>query len=134
MNLNTNIIFGQEPNNSSQISNSSSDSLTYTDNNIISDITFNTQLNLTWTIAIRLYWHIIIAGDFNAVPNSQLDKQSTTRKHHSCNPTNQCITLLQNNCLIDTYREINPYRQQFTWNRNTSASRLDQIWITTNPT
>jgi hypothetical protein len=53
MNLNTNIIFGQEPNNSSQISNSSSDSLTYTDNNIISDITFNTQLNLTWTIATR---------------------------------------------------------------------------------
>jgi hypothetical protein len=92
------------------------------------------KLQQTINEAIRLDWHIIIAGDFNAVPNSQLDKQSTTRKHHSCNPTNQCITLLQNNCLIDTYREINPYRRQFTWNRNTSASRLDQIWITTNPT
>jgi Endonuclease/Exonuclease/phosphatase family. len=44
------------------------------------------KLQQTINEAIHLDWHIIIAGDFNAVPNPQLDKQSTTRKHHSCNP------------------------------------------------
>ena len=66
MNLNTNIIFDQDSNTSSQISNTSSDSLTSIDNNQhihqtntsdnlfsnnnISDKSINTQLNLTWKI------------------------------------------------------------------------------------
>ena len=69
MNLNINIIFGQDLNTSLQISNTSLDSLTSIDNNqhthqintsdnlssnnIISDKSINTQLNLTWTIATR---------------------------------------------------------------------------------
>jgi exonuclease III len=74
---------------------------------------------------------LLIAGDFNAVTNPQLDKSQTNKstKHH-CRPTSDTIRYLSNNQFIDTFCEIHPTKKTFSWsNSRNNHSRIDQIWI-----
>jgi exonuclease III len=81
--------------------------------------------------AINKQWHIIIAGDFNAVSNPQLDKSQTnkTTKHHH-RPTSSLLKHLVYQQFTDTFRSLHPYKMEYTWsNSRGHASRIDQIWI-----
>jgi hypothetical protein len=81
--------------------------------------------------AINKQWHIIIAGDFNAVSNPQLDKSQTnkTTKHHH-RPTSSLLKHLLYQQFTDTFRSLHPYKMEYTWsNSRGHASRIDQIWI-----
>ena len=58
-------------------------------------------------------WHIIMLGDFNSVPNPQLDKNNITNIN-KCSPTNELIKNMIHNQMIDTFREIFSTTQKFT--------------------
>jgi exonuclease III len=75
-------------------------------------------------------WHIIIAGDFNGVPNPSLDKASANHTWKQTNPSNKLSQFLTDHSYIDSYRDLNPFIKQFTWNNSRGAhSRINQIWI-----
>src|SRR4051812_30788782 len=92
-------------------------------------LTYNRVTQLA-TEASQKDWHTIILGDFNAVSNPSLDKHDPTKLIHSFTPTSKLITHLINHGFVDTYRETNPYKKEYTWgNTRNCKSRLDQIWI-----
>jgi exonuclease III len=81
-------------------------------------------------------WHIIVAGDFNEVPNPKRDRESTRKNRKLTNKcSSELLRFLKNHSFTDTYRESNPSKNEFTWcNNSGSRSRIDQIWISSNST
>ncbi|CAG8777985.1 18890_t:CDS:2, partial [Acaulospora morrowiae] len=74
---------------------------------------------------------IIVLGDFNSIPNPRLDK-TTQAKHQSKsnNPTSRILKYLQYNGYIDTFREVHPCQERYTWrNSRNTETRIDQIWM-----
>src|SRR3954471_2356950 len=57
--------------------------------------------------ALNQGYHIILAGDLNAVSNPSLDKISTSKKFSSIKPTGSHIEFLLQQGFTDTYREHN---------------------------
>ena len=87
------------------------------------------------TEALQQDWHIIIAGDFNAVSNPVLDKFSLSKKVRKQTPSNQLLQYLNNLSFIDSFREMNPGKKEYTWqNTQNSSSRIDQIWFSSSHT
>jgi exonuclease III len=59
-------------------------------------------------------YHIILAGDLNAISNPSLDKNSPSKSYTSIKPSAPHIDFLIQHGFIDTYREHNFSRQQYT--------------------
>jgi exonuclease III len=90
-------------------------------------------INLLIKEANSKQWHIIILGDFNSVPNPHLDKKNITQTN-KCQPTSELVKNIMHYQLVDTFHEIFPTTQKFTWsNSREHASRIDQIWINSAP-
>ena len=70
--------------------------------------------------------NIIIAGDWNLVLNPVLDYHNY--KHvHNTRAREKVGKIIEDNCLIDIWRDLNPELQRFTWRRSNplQQSRLD---------
>ena len=78
--------------------------------------------------------NFIIGGDFNTVLNASLDKRNgRTDTNKKCR--NKITQMMQNNDLIDIWRECHKDKKQFTWHSNTKPtihSRLDYFLISNN--
>lgn len=75
---------------------------------------------------------IIVAGDFNFVPDEWQDRVPTLLTTHSFNPLISDFSKSLN--LINIWHKLNPEKKQYTWSNNlrrTQCSRLD-FWLTTN--
>ncbi|CAG8804388.1 8143_t:CDS:1 [Dentiscutata erythropus] len=82
---------------------------------------------------------IIILGDFNSVKDPTIDR-SATSKYRSNKMEGPLLKYLTNKNYIDTFCTIQNIKLetdtedatntlQFTWTRNESKSRIDQIWL-----
>lgn len=72
----------------------------------------------------------IIMGDLNAIVDKNLDKRGGNNKPHKLSPLLR--ELIQRN-YIDTYREMNPDGNKYTWSNNRQhpdiiQTRIDYIW------
>ncbi|CAB4480688.1 unnamed protein product [Rhizophagus irregularis] len=72
--------------------------------------------------------YLIIAGDFNAIVNKHQDKLHVTKQWNN----NQIFNTLLDNDFIDTYREANPNKKEFTWSNGSNSTRIDYIWLSSN--
>src|SRR6185295_12888050 len=69
---------------------------------------------------------VIICGDFNHTANNILDRQHPQSKNFKRLPIFSWIKK-QNFC--DTYRDMHPTSQEYTWSNGEAATRIDYIWI-----
>ncbi|PKB95764.1 DNase I-like protein [Rhizophagus irregularis] len=72
--------------------------------------------------------YLIIAGDFNAIVNKHQDKLHVTKQWSN----NRIFNKLLDNDFIDTYREANPNKKEFTWSNGSNSTRIDYIWLSPN--
>ncbi|RGB25913.1 hypothetical protein C1646_771103, partial [Rhizophagus diaphanus] len=72
--------------------------------------------------------YLIIAGNFNAIVNKHQDKLYVTKQWNN----NQIFNTLLDNDFIDTYREANPNKKEFTWSNGSNSTRIDYIWLSPN--
>lgn len=70
----------------------------------------------------------VISGDFNLVLNNEKDKRGKAPHAHK-NAMEYINSYMQNEELVDIWREGNPELFRFTWHRNESQSRLDFFLI-----
>ncbi len=66
----------------------------------------------------------VVTGDFNQIMDGQRDRIPANDSHHH----NKFATLLDRN-FVDAYRQIHPHSTDCTWSNGTTATRIDQIWI-----
>ncbi|CAG8623627.1 1811_t:CDS:2 [Rhizophagus irregularis] len=66
--------------------------------------------------------------DFNAIVNKHQDKLHVTKQWNN----NQIFNTLLDNDFIDTYREANPNKKEFTWSNGSNSTRIDYIWLSSN--
>ena len=74
--------------------------------------------------------HILCAGDFNIVHDNNLDIISG--KKHNQEVVNTFKKLIDENSLIDSWRERHGNEKMYTWKRGKIARRLDYILIDEN--
>ena len=67
-----------------------------------------------------------IIGDFNALSNTDLDTNNKNCKNQGLGKT--LLEWLRNKDYIDTFRYLNPYKREYTWQKEESLSRIDYIW------
>uniref|UniRef100_A0A803TV12 Reverse transcriptase domain-containing protein n=1 Tax=Anolis carolinensis TaxID=28377 RepID=A0A803TV12_ANOCA len=75
--------------------------------------------------------HIIILGDFNGVLDKELDKTRQPKKVKEATSLPKNLLALKDELdLVDTWRELNPQKKDYTHfsNRHQSWSRIDMIW------
>ncbi|GBC51438.2 reverse transcriptase family protein [Rhizophagus irregularis DAOM 181602=DAOM 197198] len=72
--------------------------------------------------------YLIIAGDFNAIVNKHQDKLHVTKQWNN----NRIFNTLLDNDFIDTYREVNSNKKEFTWSNGSNSTRIDYIWLSPN--
>jgi exonuclease III/ribonuclease HI len=72
--------------------------------------------------------YIIIAGDFNAVVDKNLDKLNNTHK----GSYNKVFDTFKHYEFIDTYRAAHPDKKEFTWSNTLNRTRIDYIWLSPN--
>ena len=65
----------------------------------------------------------IIAGDFNLVLNSELDREP--HRHSNDVGYNELINLMETSDIEDVFRKQNPKKQSFSFSRGESKSRID---------
>ena len=70
-------------------------------------------------------FRIVIMGDFNHIVNPAIDKQPSTK---ICKKL-RLHTWLRSQNFIDTYRYWNRESRKFTWSNGSTATRIDQIWV-----
>uniref|UniRef100_A0A3P9KL10 exodeoxyribonuclease III n=1 Tax=Oryzias latipes TaxID=8090 RepID=A0A3P9KL10_ORYLA len=78
--------------------------------------------------------NIIVAGDFNVVPDENQDRYPT---QHNSPRFNKIISEFSNSLdLIDIWRRQNPNKLQYTWNnsQHSQRSRIDYWLVTSNLT
>lgn len=82
--------------------------------------------------------NLIVAGDFNCVLNSNLDRIGNLT-NYSDKSIHALRSLISNFKLIDTFRKLNPLSKSYTWHRISLdpsvpplASRLDRIYVSKN--
>ena len=71
---------------------------------------------------------IVVIGDFNYIVNPILDKSSQIDNNRKL----AMHTWLRERGFLDTFRYYNPYEKKFTWSNSTVATRIDQIWVSSN--
>ena len=71
---------------------------------------------------------IVVMGDFNYIVNPILDKSSQIDNNRKL----AMHTWLRERGFLDTFRYYNPYEKKFTWSNSTVATRIDQIWVSSN--
>ena len=89
---------------------------------------FNT---LEQTIEELSEYNLIIGGDFNVVMNFEEDKLNG-RDDTNKNVSNKINQIKNMNDLIDIYRNLNPYKREYTWHSNNTPPifcRLDYFLI-----
>ena len=76
----------------------------------------------------------IICGDFNLVLHPEIDYKNYKSVQHNVHARSKLLTLINDNNLIDIYRELNGNTRKYTWNRTntTQQGRLDFFLITYN--
>ncbi|POG61924.1 hypothetical protein GLOIN_2v1785965 [Rhizophagus irregularis DAOM 181602=DAOM 197198] len=72
--------------------------------------------------------YLIIAGDLNAIVNKHQDKIHVTKQWNN----NRIFNTLLDNDIIDTYREDNTNKKEFTWSNGSNSTRIDYIWLSPN--
>lgn len=70
----------------------------------------------------------IVAGDFNLILNNELDKKGESVHAHR-NASEFLNQYMQNEDLVDIWRNRNPESFKFTWHKRQSQSRLDFFLI-----
>ncbi|KAJ8043762.1 hypothetical protein HOLleu_11010 [Holothuria leucospilota] len=72
----------------------------------------------------------ILAGDFNCVPDTQLDRMSTCTSSGCGVGTSELDMFVKNHDMVDVWRAQHPGLSVFTWHRpdGTDASRLDRVY------
>ncbi|RHZ89167.1 hypothetical protein Glove_18g15 [Diversispora epigaea] len=89
----------------------------------------NAQITSIWDLGFGISAkNTNLAGDFNAVPAPNLD-----RNNNNVTETPECeiFSSLTSKDLIDSYRVLYPDQDGYTWNRDNSTekSRIDAVWI-----
>ncbi|CAG8598410.1 5241_t:CDS:2 [Diversispora eburnea] len=82
-----------------------------------------------WVIqAQQKNYKLIVMGDFNAVPSSNIDRNNNSQSQI---PESKIFPFLTSRELIDCYRTMHPESSGFTWQRDnsTAESRIDAIWM-----
>ena len=69
---------------------------------------------------------IIVMGDFNHTVDNILDRQHPQTTNYKRLPI---FSWMKKQDFRDTYRDLNPIGQQFTWSNGEAATRIDYIWI-----
>ncbi|KAJ8048992.1 hypothetical protein HOLleu_01526 [Holothuria leucospilota] len=72
----------------------------------------------------------ILAGDFNCVPDTQLDRMSTRTSSGCGVGMSELDMFIKNHDMVDVWRAQHPGLSVFTWHRpdGTDASRLDRVY------
>ena len=71
---------------------------------------------------------IFLGGDFNCTINPKLDRTGDNEPHPQT--SEEFKHIVKRFKLIDTFRNIHPYQQTYSWKRNVGiAARLDRIYI-----
>jgi len=69
---------------------------------------------------------IIVMGDFNHTVDNILDRQHPQTTNYKRLPI---FNWMKKQDFKDTYRDLNPTSQQYTWSNGEAATRIDYIWI-----
>ncbi|KAJ8046171.1 hypothetical protein HOLleu_04765 [Holothuria leucospilota] len=72
----------------------------------------------------------ILAGDFNCVPDTQIDRMSTCTSSGCGVGMSELDMFIKNHDMVDVWRAQHPGLAVFTWHRpdGTDASRLDRVY------
>ncbi|KAJ8018543.1 hypothetical protein HOLleu_43412 [Holothuria leucospilota] len=72
----------------------------------------------------------ILAGDFNCVPDTQLDRMSIRTSSGCSVGMSELDLFIKNHDMVDVWRAQHPGLSVFTWHRpdGTDASRLDRVY------
>jgi exonuclease III len=65
-------------------------------------------------------------GDFNHTANNILDRQHPQTANYKRLPI---FNWMKKQNFSDTYRDMHPTRQQYTWSSEGAATRIDYIWV-----
>ena len=93
----------------------------------------NFYTNLSHTIRSYDTDHVIMAGDFNFVINPSIDSYNYAREYNP-NAKRVFLNLVDEEELVDAWRELNPEKSEYTWARNNpiKCGRLDMFFVNAN--
>jgi exonuclease III len=74
----------------------------------------------------RRQTQIVILGDFNHTANNILDRQYPQAANFKRLPI---FNWMKKQNFSDSYRDMHPTSQEFTWSNGEAATRIDYIWI-----
>jgi len=74
----------------------------------------------------RRHTQFVILGDFNHITNNILDRQHLQAANFKRLPI---FNWMKKQNFSDTYREMHPTSQEFTWSNGEVATRIDYIWL-----
>ena len=69
---------------------------------------------------------IVILGDFNHTANNVLDRQHPQSESFKRLPI---FNWMKKQNFSDTYRDMHPTSQEYTWTNGEAATRINYIWI-----
>lgn len=75
------------------------------------------------------YEYIIVAGDYNTVLNSAIDRKGNKTSNYHQRALKEITNTMDTHDLVDIWRLKNPHSTKFTWRRSTCASRIDYFLI-----
>ena len=75
----------------------------------------------------KINTYTCVTGDFNALSNISYDTNNKNRKNQGLGKP--LLEWLKSRDQVDTFRFMNPYKKEYTWQKEETASRIDYIWV-----
>src|SRR6185295_6622656 len=74
----------------------------------------------------KKHTQVVVMGDFNHTADNILDRQNPQTTSFKRLPI---CSWIKKQDFADTYREMHPTRQEYTWPSKEAVTRVDYIWV-----